>query len=361
MRITDLKTTFLVVPLEKALLNVTKTRATLQLILVSVETDQGITGHGYTYTDGYGGHAIKALLDTDILELVRGRDPRDVKAVIASVLWEIRHGGFGGITSLAVAALDLALWDIFSQSVGLPLTRLLGAYTDRIPMYASIAGWSGLPIQEQVARAQELVGKGISGIKVQIARAPLEMDVLRLKSLREALGPGPKLFVDANTVMSVPQAIALGRRIQEFDIFWMEEPIAVRDLEGHKTIATQVGIPLATGEQLFSLRDCEEYIKRRLVSYMQADVLRVGGICEWLRIAALADGFNMKMSPHFVMEVHTQLLCTIPNPQFVEYIPWLQAYFKESIGVENGYAVARQTPGLGLEFDAKAIETFRVG
>jgi len=361
MRITDLKTTFLVVPLEKALLNVTKTRATLQLILVSVETDQGLTGHGYTYTDGYGGHATKALLDTDILELVRGRDPRDVKAIIASVRWEIRHAGFGGITSLAVAALDLALWDIFSQSVGLPLTRLLGAFTDRIPMYASIAGWSGLPIQEQVARAQELVGKGISGIKVQIARAPLEMDVLRLKSLREALGPGPKLFVDANTVMSVPQAIALGRRIQEFDIFWMEEPIAVRDLEGHRTIATQVGIPLATGEQLFSPRDCEEYIKRRLVSYMQADVLRVGGICEWLHIAALADGFNLKMSPHFVMEVHTQLLCTIPNPQFVEYIPWLQAYFREPIGVENGYAVARQAPGLGLEFDAKAIEMFRMG
>ena len=109
------------------------------------------------------------MLDTDILDLVRGKDPRDVKAITANVLWEIRGAGFGGITSLAVAALDLALWDIFSQSVGLPLTKLLGAYTDRIPMYASIAGWSGLPIEEQVARAQELVGKGISGIKVQIA------------------------------------------------------------------------------------------------------------------------------------------------------------------------------------------------
>ena len=360
MRITNLQTTLLEVPLEKALLNVTKTRATLEIILLRVETDEGGVGHGYTYTDGYGGRAITALLDTDVLDLVRGRDPRDVKALSAQVLWEIRHAGIGGITSLAVAALDLALWDVFTQSVGLPLTKLLGAYADRIPMYASIAGWSGLPIPQQVARAEELVAKGISGIKVQIARAPLETDVLRLQSLRKALGPAPRLFVDANTVMSVPQAITLGRAIQDFDIFWMEEPIAVRDLDGYREISRHVSIPLATGEQLFCPRDCDEYIKRRLVSYMQADVLRVGGICEWLRIAGLADGCSVKMSPHFVMEVHTQLLCTIPNAQFVEYIPWLQAYFKEPTVVESGYAVARQKPGLGLEFDETAIEKFRV-
>jgi L-alanine-DL-glutamate epimerase-like enolase superfamily enzyme len=360
MRISNLKTTALEIPLEKALLNVTKTRATLQIILLQVETDAGLVGHGYTYTDGYGGPAIKVLLETDVLDLVRGRDPRDVKALSGYVLWEIRHAGIGGITSLAVAALDLALWDVFTQTVELPLSKLLGAYTDRIPMYASIAGWSGLPIEQQVARAEELVAKGISGIKVQIARAPLETDVLRLQTLRKALGPTPRLFVDANTVMSVPQAITLGRAIQGYDIFWMEEPIAVRDLEGYREISRHVAIPLATGEHLFCPRDCDEYIRRRLVSYMQADVLRVGGICEWLRIAGLADGCNVKMSPHFVMEVHTQLLCTIPNAQFVEYIPWLQAYFKEPTMVENGYAVSRQKPGLGLEFDQAAIEKFRV-
>ena len=360
MRITNLTTTFLEVPLETALLNVTKTKAILELILVTVETDEELKGHGYTYTDGYGGHAIRTMLETDILELVRGKDPCEVKAIVAETQWKIRQAGFGGVTSLAIAGLDLALWDIFSQSVGLPLVKLLGAYKNRIPMYASIAGWSGLPIEEQVARAQELIAKKLVGIKVQIARAPLSKDVLRLKSLREALGPDPKLFVDANTIMDIPQAIRLGRQIQDFDIFWMEEAISDRDLAGYEILGNHIDIPLATGENLFCPRDCDEFIKRKLVSYMQADVIRIGGICEWLRVAGLADAFNIKMSPHFVMEMSVQLLCTVPNSQFVEYIPWLQAYFKEPITMENGYALARQKPGLGLEFDEKAIQKFRV-
>lgn len=359
MRISSLKSTLLRVPLESAVLNVTKTRAYLEIVLLRVETDDGLIGHGYTYTDGYGGRAVARILETDVLELARGRNPCDVKAITAGVLWEMRQAGIGGVTSLAVAALDLALWDLFSQAANLPLIQLLGAYTDRIPMYASIAGWSGLPIEQQVERAQALISQGLAGIKVQIARAPLETDILRLKSLRTALGPGPRLFVDANMVMSVPQAIALGRAIQEYDIFWMEEPIAIRDLDGYRDIAAHVAIPLATGEHLFCPRDCDEYLKHRLVSYLQADVLRVGGICEWLRIASFADGCNVRMSPHFVMEVHTQLLCTIPNRQFVEYIPWLQAYFKEPIALERGHAIARQKPGLGLEFDAAAAAKFR--
>ncbi len=361
MKITDVKTRLLHTPVETALLNKTKSRAYMEIILVTVETDEGITGHGYTYTDGFGGTAIKTLLDTDIRTLILGRDPMDVKAIVADVLWEIRQAGFAGITVLGVAGMDLALWDIYSKAAGLPIGKILGQYRDKVPMYASVAGWIGLPVEEMVERARELVaGKGMLGIKIQVGRGPLERDAMRLEKLREALGRDAKLFIDANTILDVPTAIRLGKRLQEYDIFWLEEPISIRDPDGHGLISRHMDIPLATGENFFGIHDCDEYIRRRLVSYMQADVIRVGGITEWMRIAALADAFHIKMSPHFVMELTTEVQCCVQNALFVEYIPWFQKFFVDPIRTENGFACARQKPGLGLEFKESVIEQYAI-
>ncbi|MDL2205909.1 mandelate racemase/muconate lactonizing enzyme family protein [Eubacteriales bacterium OttesenSCG-928-N13] len=361
MKITDIKTRLLHTPVESALLNKTKSRAFMEIILLEIQTDEGITGHGYTYTDGFGGPAIKTLLDTDIRALIVGRDPMDVKAMVAYVLWELRQAGFAGITVLGTAAMDLALWDIYSQAVHLPIGKILGQYRDKVPMYASVAGWIGLPMEEMVARARELVvDQGMLGIKIQVGRAPIEIDQKRLSMLRDALGAEAKLFVDANTILDVPTAIRLGKAIQDYDIFWLEEPIPLRDTDGHAQISQHIDIPLATGENFFGIRDCDEYIRRRLVSYMQADVIRVGGITEWMRIAALADAHGMRMSPHFVMEMTTEVQCCVQNSLFVEYIPWFQQYFVDPIHTEGGFAYARQKPGLGLAFKESVIAQYAV-
>ena len=361
MRIEKLSTRFLRTPVESAVVNVTKTRAFMEIILLEVYTDEGIVGHGYSYTDGFGGRAIKHLLDTDIAELVVGLDPMNVEGINQKVLWEIRQAGFSGITVLANAALNLALWDIYSQKTALPIGEIFGKFHEKVPMYASVAGWLGLPIPEMVERAAELVKeKKMNGIKIQVARGPLERDALRLKSLREALGDEIKLFVDANTIMDVPTAIRLGKRIEEYDIFWMEEPISLRDKDGHALLQQSINIPLANGENFFSAAECDDYICRRLVSYMQADVVRIGGPSQWLKVARLAEVHNIKMSPHFVMEVSTQLQCCIPNSLFVEYIPWFQSFFKEPIRIQDGYAYPREKPGLGLAFKDEVIEKFEI-
>ena len=361
MKITNLSAKLLHIPTETALINKTKSRALMEIVLVTIETDEGISGHGYTYTDGFGGHAIKTLLDTDIRDLVIGRNPIDVKAIVADVLWEIRQAGFAGLTVLGVAGMDLALWDIYSKSVGLSIGKVFGQYRDKVPMYASVAGWVGLPIEEMVARAKELVhDKGMLGIKIQVGRGPVERDALRLEKLREALGSEAKLFIDANTIMDVPTAIRLGRRLAEYDIFWLEEPTSIRNPDGHALIGQHIEIPLATGENFFGIHDCDEYIRRNLISYLQADVIRVGGITEWMRIAAQADAFNIKMSPHFVMEISTEVQCCVQNSLFVEYIPWFQSFFADPIATENGFAIARKKPGLGLEFKDSIVEKYEI-
>ena len=332
----------------------------MEVVTVRIDTDEGISGYGYTYTDGYGGRSIKRILDTDIFELVKGMNPLEIKKIVKKVLWEIRGAGFSGVTVIATTGLELALWDIKSKVYGRPLGDLLDAYTDKIPMYASIAGWTTLPVEEMIERADELVKeKKLFGIKIQVGRLPIEKDEYRIKKLRETLGSETKLFIDANTVLDVPSAIKLGKRLQDYDIFWFEEPIPPNDVDGFLQIGEHIDIPLATGEQLFGIHECEELIRRRAVSFMQADLMHVGGITEWLRIASYAECHGLKMSPHFIMEMSTEILCAIRNSQFVEYIPWFQKYFKEPIKLEDGYAFARKKIGLGLEFDEAAIKTCR--
>ena len=361
MKITGLSTKYLRIPVESALVNVTKLRAFMEVILLTVETDEGITGYGYSYTDGFGGRAIQTMLETDVRDLVLGNDPTDIKAVIKRVLWELRQAGFAGVTVLATAALDFALWDIKSKHSGLTMGKLLGAYRESMPMYASVAGWIGLPQEEMVARAKELVQeKGLVGIKIQVGRGTVSQDENRIKALRTALGDEIKLFIDANTILDVPEAIKLGKRLAPYDIFWMEEPIPIRDAEGHALISRHMDIPLAIGENFFGIHDCDEYIRGRYISYMQADVIRVGGITEWMRIAAMADAHGMKMSPHFVMEVTTEVQCAVQNAAFVEYIPWFQSCFEDPVKVQNGHVFSRTNPGLGLKFNKEAIQRYEV-
>lgn len=362
MKITGLKTNILRIPVESAVVNVTKLRPYMEVVTLELGTDAGLVGYGYTYTDGFGGRAIRTMLESDIAELVHGLDPTDVKAVVAKVLWETRQAGFSGITVLAAAALDLAMWDIASKASGQTIGKMLGSYRDRVPMYASIAGWSSLPVPEMVARAKELVeARKLAGIKIQVGRGSPAHDELRIRSLREALGEDIRLFIDANTILDIAAAARLAGRLEQYDIAWFEEPLPIRDHDGHELLRDKIAIPLASGENLFGAAECDPFIKRRLVAYMQADVIRIGGIAEWLRVAALADAFGVKMAPHFVMELSVEVQCAVQNSFLVEYIPWFQSCFRNPVNVIDGHVCARGEPGLDLEFSEEAVARHQMG
>ncbi|MCI8505313.1 MAG: mandelate racemase/muconate lactonizing enzyme family protein [Lachnospiraceae bacterium] len=361
MKIIDIKTELLHIPVERALLNKTKSRAYMEVIPVKILTDEGICGYGYTYTDGFGGHAVRTLIDTDIKELLLGKNPLEVKRLSAYLLWELRQAGFSGITVLGAAAVDLSLWDIYSKAADLPICSILGQYRDQVPMYASVAGWSGLPREEMVERAGRLLmEQKMVGIKIQVGRESPEQDAKRVEALRITFGKDVKLFIDANTILDVEGAIKLARCLEEYDIFWFEEPISIRNPMGHRRIAESTAVPLATGENFFGIHETDEYIRGNLVSYMQADVIRTGGITEWLRIAANCDAQGIKVSPHFVMEVTAQVQCCVPNSLYVEYIPWFQEHFADPVRTKDGFALARETPGLGLKFKEETLKRYRI-
>lgn len=361
MKIRDIWTKLLHIPVETALVNQTKSQAFMEVVLIKVITDEGLNGYGYTYTDGFGGHAIKTLIDTDIKDLLLGKDPLEVKKLSEFLLWELRQAGFAGVTVLGAAGIDLALWDIYSKAANLTISSILGKYRDKVPMYASVAGWSGLPASEMVARAKQLIEeKKMFGVKLQVGRETLEKDAARIEALREALGDEIKIFIDANTILDLPGAVRLARRLEEYDIFWFEEPLPLRNTDGHRLLAAKTTIPLATGENFFGIHDTDEYIRDHLVTYIQADVIRSGGITEWMRIAANCDAQGIRISPHFVMEVTAQVQCCVPNSLFVEYIPWFQKHFEDPVKTENGYVFARNEPGLGLKFKDESIEKYCV-
>ncbi len=359
MRITDVKATLLKLPWDQQLDPRAHPKPIVEVVVVEIETDEGVTGSGYTYTDGYGGEAIRALLVPTIRELVLGTDPTAVEPIVTGLYWKLRKIGYGGAVSLAIAGFDIAAWDIISKVRGKPLVDLFGSFKEDMPVYSSAIGSRMFDVNKQIEMAQELVREDYVGVKIQLGRPDGDEDVERIRRVREALGDKTIIIVDSNTLWNADQAISVGRRILEFKPYYMEEPIPPHDIEGHEKISRTLPIPIATGEAIFDYRGCAEYIRRRAVSYIQPNVCRIGGITQWKKVATLAESANMKVAPHFVAELHVQLACTIPNALIIEHVPWLIQHLKEPPTLKGGKIFPRRQPGLGMEFLPEAIQKYR--
>lgn len=360
MKITQLLATLIHIPWGNQLDSRAHPKPILEVVVVEVQTDEGLQGFGYTFTDGFGGHSVQSLVAVELDELARGADPEQIEPLVADLFWKLRKVGDAGIVTIAMAGFEIAMWDLKSKAAGKPLIEMLGYFRERMPVYSSAVGSRQLPVDEQIRAASELVANDFIGVKIQVGRIDEEEDVERIRLVREGLGPKPKIIVDANTLWDVNQAIRVGRRIEEHNIFYMEEPIPPGDVAGHVRLSRSLAIPTATGEEVYSARGCFELIRRRAVSYIQPNVCRVGGISEWLKVAKVAAAFDMKVAPHFIPELHVQLTCTIPNALVVEYFPGLVKYLKEPPTVEAGWIYPRRTPGLGMEFPDDVVKKFRV-
>lgn len=361
MKITQVLATLMHVPWQNQLDSRAHPKPILEIIVVRVETDQGLTGCGYTFTDGFGGRSVAAMLSNEIQELASGSDPSQIESLVADLFWKLRKVGDSGVVSLAVAGFDIACWDLLSKAAGKPLVELFGSYRDRMPVYSSAVGARHLRVDDQIRGAREVIDKGFIGVKIQLGRPNEKEDVERVRLIREALGPEVKIIVDANALWDADQAIRVGRRIEQYDIFYMEEPLPPHDLDGHERIRRSLAIPTATGEEIFSYRGCVQYLERRLVAYLQPNACRVGGISQWRRVAGAADAFGTRVAPHFLAELHVQLACTIPNSLVIEYFPGLVGLLKEPPRVADGFIYPRTQPGIGMEFPDDLVKKFRVG
>jgi L-alanine-DL-glutamate epimerase-like enolase superfamily enzyme len=331
-----------------------------ETIFVDIRTDDGGAGTGYSYTIGTGGTSVLALLRDHLLPRLPGQDPRRVEAIWRDLFLLTKATTVGAITSLALAAVDTALWDWRCRAAGQPLWLLAGGAKDRIPLYDTEGGWLQLSTEELVMGAKASQLAGWPGIKMKVGRSPAQ-DVERLAAVRDAVGPDFDIMLDANQSLTAPDAIRRARLLEPYDPFWFEEPLPAEDVAGHEQVAASTSIPIAVGESMYAPGQFAEYLQRRAAGVVQVDVARIGGITPWLKVAHLAETANVPVCPHFLMELHVSLCCAVPNSRYLEHIPQLRAITRTQIEVDRGQALAPSTPGLGIEWDRDAIDDRRVG
>ncbi|MFJ5216727.1 mandelate racemase/muconate lactonizing enzyme family protein [Streptomyces sp. NPDC088354] len=331
-----------------------------ETILVSLTTDDGLTGTGYAYTIGTGGSSVLALLRDHLAGLLVGADARNVEALWQRLLSVTRATSVGAITSLALAAVDTALWDLRCLRAGEPLWRLAGGAHERLPLYDTEGGWLHLTPDELASSAVRAKERGLRGAKVKVGKPTVGEDTERLAAVRAAVGPDWVLMVDANQSMTGAEAVRRARAYEPYDIAWFEEPLPADDLAGHVRLAASTSIPVAVGESLYAVGRFAEYLSAGAAGIVQVDVARVGGITPWLKTAHTAEAFNVQVAPHFLMELHASLACAVPAGMYVEHIPQLAAITRTPLSIVDGCVVPPESPGIGIDWDEDAIGDLRV-
>jgi L-alanine-DL-glutamate epimerase-like enolase superfamily enzyme len=296
--------------------------------------------------------------------LVIGEDSLRVEAFSAKLQAAAGSAGPGGIFTLALSALDTALWDIRGKALGLPLWKLLGGARERVPSYASGALIRDLTLARVTEAAATLKDKGWREMKMQLAlpgATTPASEVDRVCRVREAIGAEIKLMCDINQRWRPEQAIDIGRRVEEAGVglFWLEDVTTADDFAGLARVADALATPVAGGEYLWGIVPFRHMVEARSVDVVMIDLVRVGGITQWLKVAGLAEAFNLPVVSHLIPEVHVHLVGAVPNGLTVEYMPWLMPLFKEVPVIENGELAMPAKPGLGLEFDRAALARYR--
>ena len=361
MKITKVSSELYRVPVHREMHDAIRQFSELALILAYVETDEGLSGVGFTYNIiGHGDAEIRSLINTSVDSLIRGMDPRDHERVWYRMWRGMDWVGRGGIAVLAVAATDNAIWDLKSKATALPLYKLLGGYRERVPVYNTDGGWLNHTIDQLVEETKAIVAAGFRGTKIKVGKEDPREDFDRLAAVREVLGPNRRLMVDANERFTQAEAIKRAHMWEEFDLFWFEEPLPAEDIVGHTKVKAHTSIPIALGESLFTRQQFKDYIATDGVSIVQPDACRCGGITEWLKIAHMADCHQMHVSPHFVMELHVALVAAVPNGLFVEYIPSLDAVLEQPLKLNDGYFRPSERPGLGIAWNLEELSHYKV-
>lgn len=324
--------------------------------MVRITCDDGSQGTGYSYTIGTGGSSVLALLRDHLAPRLLGRDAREIEAIFHSLLFATHATHVGAITSLALAAIDTALWDAHCQHAKLPLWRAAGGAKPRTPVYTTEGGWLHLSTTKIVEETLAAQAAGFQGAKVKVGLPRVADDVARLRAVREAVGPGFELMVDANQCFTLSEALRRAEAYAELGIAWFEEPLPCDDIAGHARLAATSSVPIAVGESLYSPGQFAAYVQQGAAHILQVDVARVGGITPWLKVAHMAECFNLMVAPHFLMELHVALTAAAPAAKWVEYIPQLDAIAHSRVAIEAGQAVASDAVGLGIEWNWPEIE-----
>jgi L-alanine-DL-glutamate epimerase-like enolase superfamily enzyme len=329
------------------------------LIATTVESSDGSTGQGFSWAVQAGAQAILAMIESDCRPMAVG-GPVVPAAAWDRLWWQLREAG-GGITTLAMAAVDIGLWDLQARAAGLSLAELLGRQRDRVPVYASGVN-RHLSLDELKEQVSRWIAAGHRRVKIKVGLPSLDQDIERVAAVRRIIGPGGLLMIDANQLWDLPTARRAARALSAFDIFWLEEPLPAEDFQAYARLRAAIDIPVAAGESLYTEAQFRDLLLAGAVDFVQPNVCRVGGITPFLRIARLARLFDIPVMPHLLPDISGQLAMALPLPGMIEDIDEgsfaaLGALAGPGGVVITGDSLQAQTqPGHGLAFATSALE-----
>jgi L-talarate/galactarate dehydratase len=347
MKITKFQTQIIRTPADEALAGGPVTPgATRDFVTLKMQTDAGVEGIGYTFFGAALTGALKSAVDA-FANLAVGEDPLRTEAIHTKLRTAALGSGPGGIQTLALSAIDIALWDIRGKALNLPVWQLIGGHRERVPTYASGALMRTFPLEHLVKAAPRLVEKGFRQMKTQLAlpgdtSPAIEVD--RIRKVRESIGPDIDLMCDINQRWRVEQAIDIGSRIEDVHLFWLEDVTTADDYQGLARVTDALTMPVCGGEYLYGVAPFRQMMEARSV-----DIIMIAG---------MAEAFNLPVVSHLVPEIHVHLIAAIPNGLTVEYMPWTFKLFEEVPVPEKGELAVPRKPGLGLKFDEAALKRF---
>lgn len=330
-----------------------------ELATVRIVDADGAEGTGYTYTVGVNGRAVRATLEHELVPRLVGREAADIAALWQTMWWATHYGGRGGAAVLAISAVDIALWDLAARRAGQPLWRHLGGFDPAVPCYAGGIDLM-FTLDALLEQTEANLARGFRAIKMKVGRARLSEDVARVAAMRERLGADVPLMVDANMRWTPDQAITAARALQPYAPAWLEEPTIPDDVSGHARIVREGGLPVATGENFRTLWEFRQMIAAGGVTYPEPDVTNCGGVSVFMKVAALAEAFNLPVTSHGAHDVTVHLLAAVPNRSYLEAHGFgLERYVAEPLRIVDGCAIAPSRPGHGVGFDWTALDAVR--
>lgn len=362
MKITDITLEEYRWPRTRPITNGLHTYTHSQQTFITIATDEGVTGIGL----GRGGAIERATVEKLKPELI-GEDPINVERIWHK-MWIPKLIGRRGMTTRTISALDIGLWDIRAKVAGLPLYKLLGGFRDRVPTYVAGGYYEeGKGLKELAQEMESNVAMGARAVKMKVGAVPIREDVERVKTVRDAIGPDVKLLVDANCAYRYYEAIQLARRIEEYDIFWFEEPVQADDYAGHRKVAQATIIPIAAGENEYTKFGFRDLLAQDAVAVLNADAKILGGVTEFMKVAALAQANHVDIAPHGTQDIHVHLVAAIPNGLILEFYRdtvnpmWGKTYHHTLTINDDGTVSPPDVPGHGAEPNYEALAPHRVG
>jgi L-talarate/galactarate dehydratase len=363
MKITKFEANTLHIPEDDPLANMPEEAGRKRpVVILRLRTDNGLEGLGVTF---YGGKITGALRTAveELAALTVGEDPLRIEHILAKLHTGTGDSvGPGGLYTLALSAIDVALWDLKGKALEQPLWKLLGGHRDRVPTYASGSLRRGLSDDQAQRAAQILVQKGFTEMKTQMALPgnPTPADeIRRVRVVREAIGPSVKLMCDINQRWRPEQAIDIGNRVEDVGLFWLEDVTTADDYQGLARVTAALKTPIAGGEYLYGIAPFRQMMAAHSVDIPMIDICRAGGVTPWMKIAGMAQAYNLPVVSHVMPEILCHVIAGCPNGLTVEYMPWMLCLYEETPVVDNGMIILPEKPGLGLKFDEKAIASFK--